>query len=226
MPRTEAAPGAPRALASTSRPARARGRDARWRARQRSTARWDAALIAYQYDEPFAEREILLALIADETAPRKKREAAQARLPIADRAVHKYEANRRSIAARMWLEEMGVHEREAEKIACSRLDDRAHYICLADLTEEEDLTEFVYQTAADEVHRPTGDHFHVAVNIRPIRRMHCGGRRRPGGRRTSSHAAGGGSSGDPDSGEPAGEHPRRRADDDHVVLRHRTEVAI
>lgn len=81
-------------------------------------------------------------------------------------------------------------------------------------------------TAAAEAHKPAGDRVHVGMRIRPIRRVHCGGRRRPGGRRTSSRSAGGGSSGDSDSAEPAGEHHRRRADDDHVVLRHRLEVGI
>jgi hypothetical protein len=208
MPHPEAAPGA-RAVVDDADPStKVRGRDTRWRARQRSAARWvarwDAALTAYEYDEPFAEREILLALIADEAAPTKKREAAQARLPIADRAVERYEANRRLLATRMWLEEMSIPEDEAYEIACSLSDDRVHYNCGADLDQEKDLVEFVYQTAVDEVHKPTGDRVHVGMSFRPIRRVHCGGRRRPGARRVVRTSSRSSSDSEPGESEPPG----------------------
>jgi hypothetical protein len=60
---------------------------------------------------------------------------------------------------------------------------------------------------------------------RPIRRVHCGGRRRPRARRVVSRSAGGGCSGDPDLGDdPPGEPARRPADGD-VVIQAREAVA-
>ena len=61
----------------------------------------------------------------------------------------------------------------------------------------------------------------VIARDRPVRRMHCGGRRRPGVRRTSSRSSGGGSSGEPSDSDGPGERPRR----DVVLLRHWIEVA-